>query len=164
VDGVEVEGAYLLNAQNRFDGSVTWMDATYEKWLIPTGPSAANPQNVDFSGQHLDRSPEFTATFGYSHTTPLSNGGDVVAAFHTKWTDKYALISTALRAQFWQPSYSATDLTLTYNAPGHKWYLQGYAKNIEDNVAVTSVSVSGRSGTANISDPRPYGVRFGAKF
>lgn len=164
VDGIEVEGAYLLNAHNRFDGAITWMDAKYAKWLIPTGPSASQPDYVDFSGEHLDRSPEFTVNFGYSHTMPLANGGDVVAGIHTKYTDKYALISTAIRAQFWQPGYSSTDMTLTYNAPEHKWYVQGYLKNLEDNIAVTYASVSGSNGTVTTTDPRTFGVRFGAKF
>jgi len=119
---------------------------------------------VDFSGSKLDRSPEFTLAGGYTYTRPLTDGGTLVANIHSKYTDKYALISTAIRAQFWQPDYTVTDLSLTYNAPRGAWYVQGYLKNLEDNIAVTSVGVSGSNGTVSFSDPRTYGVRVGAKF
>ena len=164
VDGLEVEGTYLLNAQNRFDGSFTWSNATYDKWLIATGPNAATPDYVDFSGRKLDRSPDFTVSGGYTYTQPLADGSSLVANIHSKYTDKYALISTAIRAQFWQPGYSATDISLTYNAPKGTWYAQAYVKNIEDNLAVTYVSVSAPNGTVSFTDPRTYGARFGVKF
>jgi iron complex outermembrane receptor protein len=65
---------------------------------------------------------------------------------------------------FGQAAYSLNDLSLTYNAPKSAWYVQGFVKNLEDNIIVTSLSVSVPNGTASISDPRTYGVRFGAKF
>ena len=79
------------------------------------------------------------------------------------------MISTAMRAQFWQPGYTKTDLSLTYSAPGDAWYVQGFAKNLENTVNVTNISLSAsfpglNGGTANFGDPRTYGVRFGAKF
>ncbi|QUD89641.1 TonB-dependent receptor [Phenylobacterium montanum] len=161
VDGLELEGLYAFDARNRFDFSATWLDARYADWEIVSG--------VNFAGLKLDHSPDVTLTAGYTYTQPLSNGASLIANVRTRYSDRYAMISTALRAQFWQPGFTKTDLSLTYSAPGDVWYLQGFVRNLEDSINVTNVAVTTNvnaftNGTVNFGDPRTWGVRFGAKF
>ena len=161
VDGVELEGLYALNARNRFDFSATWLDARYANWPIAAG--------VNFAGAALDHSPDVTFTAGYTFTQPLANGAKLIANVHTHYSARYAMISTAMLAQFWQPSYTKTDLSLTYSAKHDVWYIQGYVRNIEDTVNVTNIALTPsfpglNNGTANFGDPRTFGVRFGAKY
>ena len=161
VDGVELEGVYLLNEDNRFDFSFTWLDARYADWPIVAG--------FNFAGTKLDRSPDVTFAGGYTYTMPLGNGATLQANVHTRFSDSYALLSTAMRAQFWQPSFTKTDLSLTYTAEGSAWYVQGYARNVEDSVNVTNIALSPafpglNNGTASFGDPRTFGVRLGANF
>lgn len=171
VDGLELEGLYALNARNRFDFSATWLDARYADWeILPAAVvNGANLPAVNFAGLKLDHSPDVTFTAGYTYTQPLPNGANLIANVRTHYSDRYAMISTALRAQFWQPSYTKTDLSLTYSAPRDAWYVQGFARNLENTVNVTNIAVTTNvnaftNGTANFGDPRTYGVRFGAKF
>ena len=65
--------------------------------------------------------------------------------------------------QFRVPSHTRTDLRLGYNAPGDRWYLQAFARNVENSTVVTSVDDSGFV-VAQLADPRTYGVRAGVKF
>jgi iron complex outermembrane receptor protein len=161
VDGVEVEGVYALNANSRFDFGATWLDAHYKNWEVVPG--------VNFAGATLDRSPAVTIMAGYTYTHPLANHAKLIAKVRTRYSDKYSLLSTALRGQFWQPSFTRSEVSLSYSAPRDVWYVAAYATNLENTLAVTSVGIAAgfpglNNGTANFSEPRTYGVRFGAKF
>ncbi len=165
VDGLELEGTYIPAANNRLDFSATWENARYTNYVIST----ADPASGTYTGDPLDHAPDLTLSAGYTYTQPLANGGQLVANLHSKYSDKYAIINTSLQAQFWQPAYTTTDVSLRYNAPSDRWYVEGYVRNIEDKIAVTYVNTSPgwptlNDGTVNTSDPRTYGVRLGAKF
>jgi len=161
VDGVEVEGVFVASRSSSFDFSGTWLNARYADWQIVPG--------VNFRGLKLDRSPKFAFTAGYNHTVDLNDGSTIVANIRSRYVDDYALFSVPLRAQFIQKDFTRTTASLTYNAPQGAWYLQGYVRNIENDVAITSIAVAAgfpglNGGTANTSDPRTYGVRAGFKF
>ena len=49
-----------------------------------------------------------------------------------------------------QPSYTKSDLTLTYKAPNDTWSLQAFARNLEDSIVVTTVAVGARSSVADL--------------
>lgn len=160
VDGVELEGVVVPAPSHKFDFSLAYLNARYSDYLIVPG--------LDFAGKKLDRSPEWVVTAGYTLTVPIG-GGDIDLGVHTKLSDKYYLLSSVLRAQFRQPGFTKTDLTATYNAPGNRWYIQGYVKNIENNITLGSAAVSVafpglQNGTASLGDPRTFGVRGGFKF
>jgi iron complex outermembrane receptor protein len=155
VTGFEVEGTVQPVKSMLFNFSVAYLNAEYARFQVtPT---------VDFSGRDLDRSPGLTVIAGYTHTIPLSNGGNVEANVRTRVMDNYMLAGLSTLNQFRVPSSIRSDLNLTYNAPGDTFYLQGFVKNIENAVVVTSVE-AGAFATANFADPRTYGVRAGFKF
>jgi iron complex outermembrane receptor protein len=52
-------------------------------------------------------------------------------------------------------------VTLTYTAQDDRFYLQGFARNLENTIVVTNVD---GFANANPGDPRTYGVRAGFKF
>ncbi len=165
VDGLELEGTYIPAPNNRIDFSTTLENARYTNYVIST----SDPNSGTYTGDPLDHAPKLTLSAGYTYTQPLSNGGQLVANIHSKYSDKYAIINTSLQAQFWQPAYTTTDFSLRYNAPNDRWYLEGYVRNIEDKIAVTYVNTSPgwptlNDGTVNTSDPRTYGLRVGTKF
>ena len=54
-------------------------------------------------------------------------------------------------------------MSLTYNAPGNKYYVAAFVQNLENKLAVTSAS-TGALGSVTFADPRLFGVRAGAKF
>lgn len=160
IDGVEVEGVFQPNEQNRLDFSVAWLDARYTDYQIAPG--------VNFAGEALDRSPELTASVGYEFTQPIGDG-EIVLGLRSRYNAGYHLINTSLRNFFEQPSFTKTDFTVTYNSPGDRFYVQGFVKNIEDEITLNSVSLSANfpaftDGLAFFGDPRTYGVRTGVRF
>ncbi|MBX3563580.1 MAG: TonB-dependent receptor [Sphingomonas sp.] len=160
IDGVEFEAIANPSPRNRFNFAINWLDARYTDYLLTPG--------VNFAGEKLDRSPEWTAMAGYQYTLPVGDGSLVLGA-RTRMSDRYQMISTSLRNFFRQPAFTKTDLTLTYNAPGDMFYIQGYLKNLENVLTVGSVSLSANfpsftDGNLQFGDPRTYGVRAGFRF
>ncbi len=155
IDGVEVEPVINLNENNRVNLSFNYLNARYAEF---------NPTpTTSFAGKRLDRSPEFTWSAGYTYTYPLANGGYLEAAAVIRFSDSLFFSDTANRVQFVQPSFHKSDVTVTYRAPDNRWYLQGFVRNIEDEVTLSS-AMQGQYATAEFADPRLIGARAGFKF
>ncbi|MDF0544309.1 TonB-dependent receptor [Sphingobium sp. H39-3-25] len=154
VKGIEAETVFQLTDNDRIDVSATYLDAHYSNFSIPP---------YDFAGKPLDHSPKWTVSGGYQHTFPLENGGRVTAGVRSFASAKYSLISIGTANFYHQPSFSKTDVTVTYKAPDDRWFLQGFIKNIENNVIVNAITIGTRSAVA-AGDPRTFGARAGVKF
>jgi len=155
VDGVEIESVVNPGRNTRFDFSTSWLNARYTNFF-PT-------PTFSFAGRKLDRSPEWAATAGVTQTVPMGNGGNVQASARTRLSDSYYLSALGTLNQFRQPSFTKTDLSLTYNAPGERYYLQGFVRNLENSIVVSGAS-SGTYSSVSLQDPRTYGVRAGVRF
>lgn len=155
VDGAELEALIQPGPNDRIELAATWLDARYTRFdLTPT---------VSFAGRPLDHAPRYTATAGYTHSFPLGGGAVIEASGRLRFSDSYALASLDSQFQFIQPSFHKTDLTLTYRAPEQRWYLQAYAKNLENEITL-SAAATGILAIATIEEPRTYGVRAGFRF
>ncbi|MEJ7926347.1 TonB-dependent receptor [Sphingobium sp. AN641] len=155
VDGVELEGVITPARSSKFDFSMAWLNARYDDYQVT--PS------VNFAGRKLDRSPSVVFTVGYTHSIELANGGNIQAGVRTRVSDDFRLAALGTQTQFRVPGYTKTDMLVSYNAPGDRWYIQGFAKNLENNI-VLSTATNGFFGSSQISDPRTYGARVGVKF
>lgn len=160
INGFELEGAAAITNRGRLAFSATWLDARYEDWPLLPG--------FNFAGAALDRSPEWTLSGSYTHTQPLPNGADLVFDLRTRYSDQYALLSSALRAQFWQPAYSKSDASVTYKS-NKFWQVQAYVRNIENAVELTGAGVTAgfpgvNNGAAAPGEPRTWGLRLTAQF
>ena len=155
VDGVELEGVIMPVTTSKFDFSFSWLNARYTSFIPAPG--------FDWTGKKLDRSPTFVVTAGYMQTFNLANGGNVQAGVRTRLSDDYRLASLSTVNQFRVPSNTRTDLLLTYNAPDNRWYLQGFVRNVENSIVVTAAQ-TGIFASAQLADPRTYGVRAGVNF
>ncbi|MEG3765282.1 TonB-dependent receptor [Alteromonas sp. 14N.309.X.WAT.G.H12] len=161
VDGVEIETVWTPTADDKLNLALTWLDARYASYQMS--------ETASFDGDPLSRSPKFSLTAGYKHTWELSSGATVDFGLNTKWSSEYYILNNTIEAYFRQPGYTKTDVTLTYYSQDTSWYAQVFAKNLEDNVTVSSVSVASSfptltGGTATFSDPRTFGIRAGYRY
>jgi iron complex outermembrane receptor protein len=159
IDGVEVEANASLTQHDKLDFSLSYLNARYGTFY----PNSVLYPTLNLQGTKLDRSPSLTLMGGINHTFPLANGAEVVAGVRSRYSTSYKMIALSIYAQFNQPSYTATEATVTYNAPEKRYYVQGFIKNIENTLLVTAVG-AGVNGTMQVSDPRTFGVRAGLKF
>ncbi|WP_427968698.1 TonB-dependent receptor [Altererythrobacter sp.] len=130
----------------------------------PLGPFV----NIDCSGFRLVRSPKWSGSVGLAQIIDLNNGGnftfDTDLAFASS---RYT--STSFIANSKVASYTNWSASLTYNAPGDRWFLGAYVRNITNAKIYTggggdqSPFVTGFI-TSSIGAPRTWGGRFGVRF
>jgi len=117
---------------------------------------------VNFAGRALSRSPKYSWNAGINYALPVGEG-KIVADAGISFRSRQELTDLANFAYFFMPAYTRTDMSLTYNAPGNKYYVAAFVQNLENKLAVTSAS-TGALGSVTFADPRLFGVRAGAKF
>lgn len=166
IDGVELEGIITHARNHQFDFSATWLNARYTDYLV----DGVGPLFAQFAGRKLDRSPEWTVSAAYDWHVPLANDGSLSFNLRTRLSDSYFITSSLLRAQFRQPSFTKSDVTITYTTPSERMYVQGFVKNIENQVTLGSALLGANfgaafdDGVAQLTDPRLYGARIGVRF
>ncbi len=155
VEGLELEGLWVPSERHRLEATVTYLDATYLNYFplgLGTPPS--------YAGKSLDNSPRFTVSLGYTYTQPVSGVGAIAFNVYTHYSADYFVSSLTVPVQFRQPAYTKTNLSLTYRPVVDRWYVQIFAKNLEDKIQITSAALD----SVNITEPRTFGLRAGIAF
>ena len=163
VDGVELEAVLAPHPAHRFDVSFNYLKARFTDFKPPLKSDSTGKTLVNYAGVPLERSPEFTASAGYTYTQELGGGSRLEFGARVRVSDSYLLADYAEPVVFRNPSYHKTDLTVTYRAPDDRFMVQGFVKNLENVITLQGASAQ-YSSTAYLADPRTYGVRAGVKF
>ncbi len=162
VDGVELD-ARIQPAKNfNVRLAINYLDARYTRFTPGAVNSSGVVELVNFAGRPLSRSPKWSWNAGVNYAIPVGEG-TIVADAGISFKSQQDLTDLAQFAYFAMPAYTKTDLSLTYNAPGDRFYVGAFVQNLENNLVVTSAS-TGFLGSVTFSDPRLIGVRAGAKF
>jgi len=158
--GVEVEGTYLLTPDDRFEFTVSRLEAKFINFVLNSVPP------VDYSGRDMPRSPDWSLSAGYTHTWRLANGGRLSARARSYYQTGTWLMFQQLQGSY-QKAYTRTDADLTFDSPNGRWYGSVYVRNIENGV-IAGNAVAGAAGSAfaalDLLPPRVYGARIGARF
>lgn len=154
VKGAEVESSVRVGRRGRLEFSAALLDAAYDEYfpLGPTGPS--------FAGRRLDRSPEFTARVAYSHDFMLGDGSKIAVNGSTRYSSSYFVSNFNVPLQYTQEAFWRTDASIGYHAADDGWYVQAFARNLEDNNTISIFAM----GSLAMGEPRLYGVRAGFRF
>ncbi|MDE2621212.1 MAG: TonB-dependent receptor, partial [Sphingomonadales bacterium] len=164
-------------------GAIEYVDSKYQQFVIqqsamfvPPGrvgcpvsaPNAQGLVTVDCSGQPLIRSPKWSGNAGFTQEFALGNGGNVNFDADVSFAGKRYVSADFTAAQL-ADSYANVSASLTYNAPGDRWFVSGWVRNLT-NAKIYSgggghqaAFVSGWN-TSNIAPPRTWGGRIGVKF
>jgi iron complex outermembrane recepter protein len=154
VDGVELDA--LIQPTDNFTVRLAfnYLDAHYDTFIPTPG--------VNLGGRPLARSPKWSWNAGLNYALPIGEG-KLVADGSVRFRSQYDLTDLANYAYFFQPAHTKTDLSLTYRAPGDRFYVGAFVENLENDLVVTSASTGG-FGSVTFSDPRTFGVHAGFKF
>lgn len=129
-------------------------------------------RQIDWRGERLDSSPSFVGSIGVNHAFELSNGAELRLRAFSKYSSSYLLSDLAQAQRFKQKGYTRSDISVTYAAPGDKYYVQAFVENIEDALQATqapsfnAASLAGNlnASTVGVTTPRFFGIRFGFNF
>ena len=163
--GFELEAKLAVSDNGTVNAALGLLNAKYGDFVFPV--IAGRPVAINLAGQQLDKAPSATLTLGYTHDWTLSSGAAVTAYVGTRYSSSYKLSNFAIVTpiQYTQPSFTRTDVSVTYTAPRDKWYLQGYAKNLENRNVATGFAFSSLTGSNFLlADPFTFGLRGGVEF
>lgn len=155
ITGAELESRWL-SPIGRFDLSLALLDAKYDSY----NPPNANPP-VNFTGNRLIKSPRVSGNLAYQYSWYLL-GGDITARLSSFYSAKYYHRPDNLELAS-QPSYTRTDVALTYTADKDVWYVQAYGKNLENRNVIAGIGGL-LAPNAFLAPPRTFGARVGMKF
>ena len=163
--GLELEAKMAVSDSGTVNVALGLLNAKYGDFVFPV--IAGRPVAINLAGQQLDKAPNATLTLGYTHDWTLADGAAVTAYVGTRYSASYQLSNFAVVTpiQYTQPSFTRTDINVTYTAPRDKWYVQGYARNLENRNVTTGFAFSSLTGSNfSLADPFTIGLRAGVKF
>lgn len=180
ISGIEAEWSWRLTRADRFQGNVSFLDAKYDDFLTCDSALldcsvAANAINL--KGEALPHAPKVSTTFAYEHDFALASGSLVTPRVQVHYQGQTKLgpfgdiganAPAAARATpdaRFQDAYATVDLSLRYEEPKGKWYLEGFVVNASDEHVKTDASwVAGTAWTSFYNPPRTFGAKMGYRF
>ncbi len=162
--GVEVELAASPSDELHVTAMLAYLDATYDFYEGFTD-GVYFPVGIDVTGHQRERSPKWSASFTFAYDMDMGSRGTLTPYFQWAWKDEYYI--TALNDPFldYQPSYSQTDVRLSWVSAQGNYNAEIFVTNIEDNFPMLGGFFAfGGMWIHSGPEPRLWGVRFGAGF
>lgn len=148
--GGEIESNFLVGEKGQFDLALTLLDAKHDQFVTPTS---------NFSGNDVQRAPDYTVLAGYSHEFSFSNGSSFLGKITSMYVDSNYTRDSNLPGDV-QDSYTNTSVYLTYRHSGEHLSLTGWVRNLEnEDVMGVSMGTVARNGwNVFMQPPRMYGL------
>jgi iron complex outermembrane receptor protein len=195
VKGVSADILFRPTPADTFSAQIEYLDATFDSYvydvannvaptegtrtgctvtqLSPNGPPTTpgglptfGTSRVDCSGKPFTRAPEFSVNTSYQHRFELGGDRAIVAGADAQISSSYFFTTDYIEAAK-QPAFAIVNLDLSYRAPGDRWAVTGYVRNVTDEVVRNSGSqhsfIPGLI-YATLRPPRTYGVRLDFNF
>jgi iron complex outermembrane receptor protein len=158
--GAEIETQFLATQRDLLTVNLALLHAEYTDFILPVASNGL----TDLSGYTAMKSPSVSIQAGYQHTWNIANGARVQAGVTTHFDSSYWTLFDHSPGSA-QPSYTKTNVVLSYIAPGNKWHVQAYGDNLENSAVISTAAPANSSSDGvpwvHLEPPRTYGVRFG---
>ncbi|MEZ5498748.1 MAG: TonB-dependent receptor [Steroidobacteraceae bacterium] len=165
VKGVELEATALLTDRFQIGLSAGYQDGKYKKFQADTNGDGT--VDVDFTGQPLTRTPEFSGSLSATYEHPVGNRAKMRWSALFYHEDENPFILSDLGSAF-NGNLDAKDLlsaNVTLSGADDNWWLRLYGKNLTDERYRVAVQPVANLWThAQFGEPRSFGVEFGLKF
>jgi iron complex outermembrane receptor protein len=158
--GAEIETQFLATQRDLLTVNLALLHAEYTDFILPVASNGL----TDLSGYTAMKSPSVSIQAGYQHTWNIAGGARVQAGVTTHFDSSYWTLFDHSPGSA-QPSYTKTNVVLSYIAPGNKWHVQAYGDNLENSAVISTAAPANSSSDGvpwvHLEPPRTYGVRFG---
>lgn len=165
VAGAELEGRWQVLDNGRLNFALSVLDSKYRELMLSSGDGK---NNTNFGGKKLDKAPSTTLSLGYTHSWALASGAGLSANVSARYSSSFVFTDpgtlTMAAHQVTQPAFTKADLSVTYNSADDRWYLQGFARNLGNQITIGGMLNNQGQNYAFLTDPRTFGVRAGIKF
>lgn len=140
--GAELQGTFKATEHLNINAGAAYLHNTFSKFpnaavQIPVYSSALGGDvftggTEDLSGHVVPRAPKFTGFVGISYDAPLAGGWSVQTAVNANYNSKFEFTAGAggpLRLDR-QNGYGLVNASVTFNAPGDRYYVRLSARNL----------------------------------
>ena len=134
LDGIEIQGRYLLVEGFEFYASAASLDYTFTDWKdsqCAYGETATNGIYCDRSGATVIFAPENTANVGFDYETVLANNWVFDANLNVDHSSEY-FVTTNLDKNIRESGYSKVGFVLGLESSDGKWRLSVIGDNLTD--------------------------------
>ncbi|MCP4927103.1 MAG: TonB-dependent receptor [Gammaproteobacteria bacterium] len=167
VFGVELEGVAILGDATTLNFALGYLDSEIgnfdacDQVLNNCNAAFLQANSVNIKGNALPKAPDLRFSVGIEHTFGLGELGTLTPRIQFQYTDDQYL-SQFNESYGAEDSFTKTDLYLTWNSPGEKYYAQAFVKNLEDEDVRNQILLGLVTFThAQWDPPRTWGVRAG---
>jgi iron complex outermembrane recepter protein len=154
LQGFELEARSRFSDWLNIGASYAYLDATYDTFINPPLP------NLD--GSRLPRTPEHqfrldaTATMRINDSQKLLLRGDFVA-----FSEQFLAVGEGQIPNTFQPDYSLTNISLSWELGDGKYAATAYVKNAADTLYLGAANFfGGPPAVSYYAPPRTWGVQF----
>jgi len=156
--GFELETSIKPLPPLTLSGSVTYTNAVYRNF--PAG-AYANGAYVSYSGNHVERTPEFTASLGAEYRHPI-DPGVIVAGITSTYVGEHYLQADNLSRNF-EPGYVLLEARLGFESE-QGWAVSVWGKNLLEETYRIYGRVFAGLDQAVYGEPMTLGADFRYKF
>lgn len=175
VQGVEMEFTWLATDLLRFDGSATWLDATFDDYvttdpfdtvfqqlgLIPAGTDLSQ----QLAGNRMVQSPKWAWALGATLDVTLDGGWQLSSSLSASFRDDVEFSQFNHKALS-QESVTTYDADVVLTAPDSRWNLNLWGKNLSNETIYVGTFIlnSSRVNAGFLAPPRTWGLTLGYDF
>ena len=175
VNGVEAEFTWLATENLSLDGSVTWLDATFDDY-VTTDPFDTVMQQlglidpgVDLSrqlaGNRMVQSPEWAWSLGANLDIQHANGWQSTVRLSAAYKGEVQF-SQFNHDALSQDSVTTVDANWLLSSLDGRWTLNAWGKNLTDETIYVGTFIlnSSRTNAGFLAPPRTWGLTLGYNF
>ena len=122
-------------------------------------------RNVSVAGNRLNRAPPYTLNLGVQYTFPIAGAGDLLIRGESFFSGKVNFSEFPVPETV-QPAYSLQNIFVTYTAPGDRYIIRAFVRNIADKdykvASFFQTAITQFQG--NWGAPRTFGVEGTVRF
>ena len=153
IKGVEMDLTFAATDSLLMWLSGSYVDTEYEDYVISTG---------DFSGNQLQRTPEFQINGGFEYTADLGQWRDALAfRVNYTWQDDMPWAHTNVA---WEDDFGLLDARISLSPVDAPWGVAIFGRNLTDEDVKSNVIEFLGGVAALYSPPRTYGVEVSWSF
>lgn len=153
INGIELELQGYLNDNFNVWLSGAYLDTEYVDYVDSLG--------IVFSGNTMQRAPEFSFYAGGEFTFPKLGPWDLSMRVDYRWQDK---MFWAVENTNFEPSFGQWGARISYTSPDRRYSISLWGKNLTDEIYRERVSALFGDEYSTMGPPRFYGAEFTMNF
>jgi iron complex outermembrane receptor protein len=156
IKGLEVEVAATAGRVVQFAGNVSWLEATYDRYLA-RGPGGTT---FDAAGNRLNNAPEWSGGGSAVYEFATGRSGTASVRGDVSWQSRvfFTPVNDAIETQH---AYGLLHLRAGFEPRSRRWEMAVYVRNAGNREYITgTANVPPTAFTARPGEPREWGTQF----